>query len=213
MVGVATQENGLLYRSVSSKPRPYDAGGDGGKGLSHVCLERLSYVPVLPDCLRGEAAGVLHRCRGSGRPTQPHRTHGPPRRGWGVAVPRWAAPAACLGCNPFRQPCPKHKRLGTGAERLPSHGDLEPSGPQTTTLASCWPSMLAVSTVTRNPLRNNSDTLGSVCEAPGGRRVNQQPLSHIGGGWQQRRFAACRHAESASPHPEAHSVSPLCRPA
>ncbi|EFN58046.1 hypothetical protein CHLNCDRAFT_34452 [Chlorella variabilis] len=53
MVGVATQENGLLYRSVSSKPRPYDAGGDGGKGLSHVCLERLSYVPVLPDCLRG----------------------------------------------------------------------------------------------------------------------------------------------------------------
>ncbi|PSC71535.1 pyrophosphate-fructose 6-phosphate 1-phosphotransferase subunit beta [Micractinium conductrix] len=51
MVGVL-QSNGELYR-LPSKPQKYTPGGDGGTGLSHVCLERLAYVPTLPEVLRG----------------------------------------------------------------------------------------------------------------------------------------------------------------
>ena len=53
MVGWRDSNGDLIARALSSKPRPYDAGGDGGKGLSHLCLERLAYVPVLPEVLRG----------------------------------------------------------------------------------------------------------------------------------------------------------------
>lgn len=53
MVGWRDSNGDLIARQLSSKPRPYDAGGDGGKGLSHLCLERLAYVPVLPEVLRG----------------------------------------------------------------------------------------------------------------------------------------------------------------
>ena len=54
MVGYR-DSNGDLYRAAS-RPKPYDAGGDGGKGLSQVCLERLAYAPCLPEVLRGELA-------------------------------------------------------------------------------------------------------------------------------------------------------------
>ena len=55
MVGVL-QSNGELYR-LPSKPQKYTPGGDGGTGLSHVCLERLAYVPTLPEVLRGAVGG------------------------------------------------------------------------------------------------------------------------------------------------------------
>lgn len=66
-----------MARQLSSKPKPYNAGGDGGQGLSQVCLERLAYVPTLPEVLRGEPpmawleprlcwlAAPMHRCHSS----------------------------------------------------------------------------------------------------------------------------------------------------
>lgn len=59
MVGWRDSNGDLIARQLSSKPRPYDAGGDGGKGLSHLCLERLAYVPVLPEVLRGALPACL----------------------------------------------------------------------------------------------------------------------------------------------------------
>lgn len=60
MPGALASENNL-YR-LPSKPRAYDAGGDGGRGLSHVALERLYYVPTLPNVLKGGCT----RARGCG---------------------------------------------------------------------------------------------------------------------------------------------------
>ncbi len=56
MPGALVSENNL-YR-LPSKPRAYDAGGDGGRGLSHVALERLNYVPTLPNVLKGWCATI-----------------------------------------------------------------------------------------------------------------------------------------------------------
>lgn len=67
MVGPLTS-NDSLYR-LPSKPRPYDAGGDGGRGLSHVCMERLAYVPTLPEVMRGKepTTAACRRCRKAGQ--------------------------------------------------------------------------------------------------------------------------------------------------
>lgn len=58
--------NGDLYR-VASRPTPYSAGGDGDKGLSQVGLERLAYVPCLPEVLRGECRRSEKAVEWSGR--------------------------------------------------------------------------------------------------------------------------------------------------
>ncbi|KAL4443799.1 hypothetical protein ABPG75_011536 [Micractinium tetrahymenae] len=65
MPGALASENNL-YR-LPSKPRAYDAGGDGGRGLSHVALERLYYVPTLPNVLRSRhevVEGASRECVG-----------------------------------------------------------------------------------------------------------------------------------------------------
>ncbi|KAL4442020.1 hypothetical protein ABPG77_011281 [Micractinium sp. CCAP 211/92] len=65
MPGALVSENNL-YR-LPSKPRAYDAGGDGGRGLSHVALERLNYVPTLPNVLKGRhevVEGATRECVG-----------------------------------------------------------------------------------------------------------------------------------------------------
>ncbi|KAI7839314.1 hypothetical protein COHA_007012 [Chlorella ohadii] len=101
MVGWRDSNGDLIARQLSSKPRPYDAGGDGGKGLSHLCLERLAYVPVLPEVLRGKheiVEGDSRECVGGHevicglfpRLSSPHGGHAPLRM---VHVAPCAAPA------------------------------------------------------------------------------------------------------------------------